>query len=313
MSRILFFSELDYWGKNLESYDVKVIPLYRHIPKILKPFRILHFKYKLPFSFVWYGNWYKDLGEVSIIILSASNFTPLIAKYIRKHINKSDIRLVYWYWDPVQPSFSPFKIETRWEKWSFDKDDCRKYRLKYNSTYFFKNINLPHNRLKYDIIFIGQNKGRLNELLRLKDIFQKNGLKFYLHVVKDRDISLNTTYKFSKRIPYRELLNLISQSISILDICQQNQSGLTLRVMEALFFEKKLITNNRYVTGYNFYKKENIFILGQDPEDQLLLFLQIPYQKISTEIVLQYEFGNWLERIIQDRTLEDGIKESISY
>ena len=65
--------------------------------------------------------------------------------------------------------------------------------------------------------------------------------------------------------------------------------------MEALFYEKKLITNNKNIINYDFYCKENIFILEKDDIEELPQFLKTPYKKIDNEIVNKYEFENWLE------------------
>lgn len=311
MKRVLFFNEHDYWGGKMEDEGIKIFPLYKRIPAILKPLRILCFKYHF-WPNIWYAKWREVVNQGEIVILPASYFSPMIAKYIINKVINNKVKLIYWYWDPVKPEFSPSKIPDRWEKWSFDKADCKRFSLKYNSTYYFDTIKLEKRQTKYDIIFIGQDKGRLSTLLQLNDAFEKMGLVSYLHIVRDRKAILHKKYSYNKRIKYNEAIELLSQSTAILDLIQDNQSGLTLRVMESLFFEKKLITNNQDILNYNLYKKENIFVLGKDRQEDIPEFLEIPYKKIDDEIIAQYEFSHWLNRIINNRILEDGIKENIS-
>jgi hypothetical protein len=43
---------------------------------------------------------------------------------------------------------------------------------------------------------------------------------------------------------------------------------------EALKYEKKIITDNPHVKNYDFYRKENIFIIGEDSENELKNFIE---------------------------------------
>ena len=66
--------------------------------------------------------------------------------------------------------------------------------------------------------------------------------------------------------------------------------------MEALFFEKKLITNNASVRDYDFYDKNNIFIYGVD--DDLNSFMSLSYKKIDDSIKYKYTLDGFVEKII---------------
>ena len=59
---------------------------------------------------------------------------------------------------------------------------------------------------------------------------------------------------------YYEYLKQIENSRIICEVVQKGQSGLTVRALEALFFEKKLITNNESIIEFDFYDSNNIFI-----------------------------------------------------
>ena len=99
-----------------------------------------------------------------------------------------------------------------------------------------------------------------------------------------------------KGISYYEIINYISQSKCIVELQEPGQTGLTLRAMEALFFQKKLFTDNMEVMKCDFYRQENIFVWGHDEESRLADFLRVPYQKVSEEIVNQYTWEAWLDR-----------------
>ena len=302
MDKILFFTDLDYWGGKIQENGVSVIPLFKKIPFFLKPLRIIHLKHQLPFKSVWYKNWKDELNNFAIIILTAGNFTVHVSKYI-EDLNPKKARLIYWYWDPVKLKYAPDKISNNWEKWSFDKSDCIAYKLKYNSTFFFDSLSLPTEKLIYDVFFIGQNKGRLNELLNFKNELEAFSLNVFFNIVADKKLFYDKKI-FNKRLSYSEVFNFISKSKSILEFVQKNQSGLTLRSMEALFFNKKLITNNSSIKDYDLYCKENIFIVGEDDIRNINVFINTPLKKLDKTITEQYNFKNWLKRIVNNIELK---------
>ena len=89
---------------------------------------------------------------------------------------------------------------------------------------------------------------------------------------------------------------MIKYSKCILDVGNNDNAGLTVRVMESLFLEKKLITNYKNIVKYDFYNKNNIFIIGVDNLEQIKDFINSPYEKIDSEKIKYYDFESWLKR-----------------
>ena len=69
--------------------------------------------------------------------------------------------------------------------------------------------------------------------------------------------------------------------------------------MEALFFRRKLITNNESMTEYCIYDKENTFIIKNDDFDGLAEFLKQPYidNEANDRKRRIYSFEEWLQRL----------------
>lgn len=80
-----------------------------------------------------------------------------------------------------------------------------------------------------------------------------------------------------------------------MDIVQKGQVGLTLRIMEALFYNKNVITNNRSIQDMKIYDKNNIYILGLDDRD-LVEFIKESICEWDEELKKQYVFNAWLHR-----------------
>ena len=102
-----------------------------------------------------------------------------------------------------------------------------------------------------------------------------------------------------KCISYKEYLKKIEKSKAILDIIEDTQyPALTLRVLESLFFEKKLVTNNEDIKNYAIYNPNNIFIVKENNITDIIKFLEKPYISLKPEIIDYYDFKNWIKRFI---------------
>ena len=132
-------------------------------------------------------------------------------------------------------------------------------------------------------------KNRKNEIIELKNKLEQQNLKCNFIVIEDE----------KDYIEYDKYLDLISKSKCILDYNQKGQTGLTLRPMEALFFNKKLITNNKDIKNYNFYNSKNIFILGENKMEEVDKFLNTPSEKIHEDILNNYDFNSWVEKFLK--------------
>ena len=98
-----------------------------------------------------------------------------------------------------------------------------------------------------------------------------------------------------------QVLKQISACNFIIDVHKYGiQDGLTFRVFESLFFEKKLITSNKDIASYDFYDLNNIFII--DPDQEVFIpktFLSEPYKELPKSIYDQYHYNNWIKAILK--------------
>lgn len=286
---VLYNSGLDFIPY-FEKEGIKVNQTYK---KSFLPSRVFRRIFEsLNFSqSYWYADWKKDLPFLKTVIVFADLHFEVL-KFIKK-CNK-DIRIIYWYWDPVFRLGPPKQwMNNIAEIWSFDPSDCVNYCFKFNTTFYFSSISLPKKNIEFDVFFIGNDKGRVKYLQDLQTRFTKMGIKGYYHIIPDKSEDEKKKYK---QIPYSEYLNIASKTRVLIDILPFGQSGLTIRAMESIFFNKKLITNDNSIETQDFYTSENIFIVGKDSEEGLIKFINSPYIHIQESIVKQYEVTNWIER-----------------
>lgn len=245
---------------------------------------------KLNIDFLLFGNWKKLIKDLDTIILFDTGYKSSMAKYMKR--KNKHCKIIFYYWNLIH-SYNQFVLKDPNidEIWTFDKEDALNYNLKWNPQFYTYQVKLKSSQFLYDVIFLGRDKGRECHICELKNSFEQLTLHTKFIVVK----------KESDFMDYNEYLTFIEKSRAILDIIAPGQTGLTLRAMEALFLEKKLITNNQDIKNYAFYKKENIFIIGEDHLDNLVEFVRTPYIKVPKKIVDYYDYESWLKRFFESK------------
>ncbi len=217
----------------------------------------------------------------------------------------------FFLWDPARcPRYAPGAdvlklLKTQHKVYSFQQEDCDAFGLRFNSTMYAAPppALYPPEPLRYDVLFLGVPKDRLPLLrelhgqclkLGLKTKFQI-GLTFLDRIEPEQSEGWNITREWTG---YTDYLHWVQQSRALLDIYQAIQTGYSLRVMEHIFFGKKLITNNALIEQAAFYHPNNIFLLQKDDINGLKDWLDLPFAAIADEIKAYYKFENWAERFI---------------
>lgn len=257
-------------------------------------------RYSLPFYKKWFNKKILKYDVENIIVFDSL----LSEKFIEWLYKKTNVNIHVWYWNIVKNSVPPYKLKDEYcKKWSFSSKDAEKYNMKFNPPFFFYEIKCLERSEEYDILFVGKDKGRLSELLKLRDKFTQMGFKCKFIITPTRKYYRNVNY--SKPISYEENFRLTCHTKALLDYIEINNSGQSMRMMEALFREKKVITNNVLIKNYDFYNKNNIFILEEDGFSTLKDFVNSPYSKVNQSIILKYDFDNFFLRFFGIGELEN--------
>lgn len=142
---------------------------------------------------------------------------------------------------------------------------------------------------EFDCYFMGHvGEYKRGYLDKLEDLFQKENISYYYYKVN----AANPQY-----MSYKQNLDNIERCKVIIEVNNECQSGLTLRAMESLCYRKKLITNNIHIKKYDFYHKNNIYIIGEDDDFSIVDFVNTPYFDISQEIINNYDVNNWIKKL----------------
>lgn len=297
--RILFLDVKagnDFYNIQRNTYlNVDSVFIFSNNTKLSKILRRIYLGLDLNIEYLL-GEWKNKLDYYDIVVITDSIYNRIVARYVRGNTNA---RIIMWYWNPVIAAFPPNKIDApNCELWSFDKNDCKNYNMRYNPTYYFFRQKIQEVQIKQDVYFIGSDKGRLGTLEEIEKHLKKYHITTNFHITKTKKSS-DSGYKYKEPIPYVEALENLKQSRVILDLLQYGQTGMSQRVMECLCYKKKLITNDVDIINYEFYNPANIFVIGVDSWDNILEFIYSPYQEVSSSIIDKYDFGTWCKRIVE--------------
>lgn len=295
----LWLNDKEFHAVKAKKRDVAVFQTYKKINDLNKILRRIQISVGLNKIEMWLSNWKNELYKYETVIIHASILTPPVVQYIRK--KEPNIRIIVWYWNPVDKCVDINKFKKYdCELWTFDEMDHEKYALNYNTQYYFNDVSLPKAGPSVDVFFVGGDKGRIVDLISLKSNLDEQGISNYFHITPTGKENAAYREYYSKRISYDDVLRHIASSKVIVDYVSDKQSGLTLRPLEALFFKRKLITNDKSIEKRDFYCKDNIFIIGKDDINDLAEFINRPYKEVDSEIVDQYDFSSWLNRFFNN-------------
>lgn len=137
-----------------------------------------------------------------------------------------------------------------------------------------------------DCFFCGLPKDRAAELARLSDVLRAAGCTCDFVMPERAEEHLVGEQYYSR----------LREARCVVDIVQSHQHGLTKRPLEALFYGKKLITNNPCVRHEAFYDSHNVFILGEDDDRRLAAFVREPPRPVARSIMDRYDVNLWIRR-----------------
>lgn len=277
-----------------------------------KPLRFLR---KLPFFSRVISNtkerkgWLEECkGANTIILFDTFAHYATYCYEIENYVGK-DVRLILYLLNPAFFSEDYKKLSTRWEIWTFMKEDAIKNGFKYGATFY--NPQLAQNcfdkdsqtATDCDLLFVGTDKGRKNFLLNLKSQLEKYKIVCNFKIV-DNFRSLYSR-KYSREISYKNLCRLNKRTSAILDVVQEGQTGLTLRIMEGLLFDKKIVTTNAAIRmDKDFKDNPNIYVITKDNIKELYTFLKKPTVVYPNDLKTKYSFTSWLKRIDNNEEAE---------
>lgn len=186
--------------------------------------------------------------------------------------------------------------------YTFDSKDATKYGFNH-FYYIYSRLIKESEKIDTNVMFFGSDKGRLEHLVRISEEFKKQNISSKISIigVKDkveesRDIIIN------KPIPYIKMLEEIQKTKCILDFVIENQTGLSYRPMEAICYNKKLLTNNKSIFEFPYYNPQYMQYFSD--------ISQIDMEFLKREETVDYGYNGDYSPLNFIKRIEMDIKET---
>lgn len=256
------------------------------------------------------------------ILISGQSLS--LSKYMIEKIKEcqQNCEFILYQWDSLNNFKYIKEVKSLFDRcYSFDLDDVEKndylqfLPLFYTDTYenIGKNTN-SNTSYQYDCMFVGTAHPKKYKYIRkisfeLKDVFPKQYIYFFfpsklVYIYRKLKNAEFKNAKFNdfhyKSLRENKMIELLSNSKCVLDSAQDNQNGLTIRVIETLGAKRKLITTNENIEKYDFYCPENIYIY-KDKFDFQNIFFNSNYKEVDDKIYTKYSLKNWLKILLGEK------------
>ena len=296
----------DFLFKDLKEIDTIFVPVRKHNTFIHRAIKAIYYHiYDKVYSYCYPADIVKRLKEISsddcLIVVGEDTYTYWMLSHICSHITNK----VAYFWNTCSsikdqkkcrrickhPDKSKAIVEyirsLGFKMATFDRQDSINYNMAYFPQFYRFNERNISSEIEYDFFFCGRDKGRKTIIEKYESLLSKIGNCNFIIV---------DTNNIADVLGYYEYLKQIENSRIICEVVQKGQSGLTVRALEALFFEKKLITNNESIIEFDFYDSNNIFIFRDTTsENDIKNFLSLPIKHIESNIKKKYEVNNLIK------------------
>lgn len=252
--------------KNIDNVYINTVP-FEHYSLIIRILFHIYEKLHLPVKFLYpfyLKNVFDNNDNLCLLFVRLPEVSYL--QWLRKKYDKAKfvlfLRDLYDNKHPIIDYYKQYELIDLWI--SYDLGDAKKYGMIYHpeveSTIKISNLE---NIKKHDVFFAGKAKNRLGDILAIYDKLSNAGLDCFFYIV-DANHTKEDERKgiiYTKRkMKYIDVLRYSIQSNCILEINQEGAVGNTCRYLEAVIYNKKLLTNNTSIKEDHFYNPRYISV-----------------------------------------------------
>ena len=245
-------------------------------------------------------NSYDYVFFVTTHFMSLSN----IAKLKKLH---AGAKFIAYHWDSIKQYDYRGSIPLFDKVWTFDFEDCHSNRLNYLPL-FASGVysSTPKSTLKdIDVYSIGTvvKVSRYKLIKKYQAIMEREGLKtfFYMKVTPVSYIRLLMEGIVPKGVHFtninsNEFYDVVSRSRCVLDVSNNIQSGLSMRIIENTNIGIKVITNNESIGLFEFYDPHMHLYSSSDnvTGDEIATFIN----GVNTFKVPDLSVSTWARKVL---------------
>lgn len=253
-----------------------------------------------------------------VFVLKGESLTEKILLKLKKKYAKA--KFVYYAWDSVRNYSHIQQYLYLFDKvYTFDDLDAKSRASMIHLPLFYSpdfsnsvtELQSADKKSKVKIAFLGSVHSDRYQLLG--EIYSKYKEKYHLDFVlyfpslvmlvgfvfrNLHNIKKYKLYSFTLRSKSKkQIAEFFRGADAILDIQHPGQTGLTMRTIECLPLERKMITTNSSVSCYAFYSPDNFFFLDRKTKFIDDDFFNVPFKKMDRAIIEKYSIDSWVKTI----------------
>lgn len=230
----------------------------------------------------------------SILLIDYLDYHLL--KSLKKLTNKK-VKRYLWLWNPIKKNNALNYFQTikkiGFYSYTYEPRTAEKYGIGLLNQFYRMNINFPKKQdYKYDFYFLGFKKNRGEKINEIKTYLLDKGFSVFFYVVEDMEDAIS----------YKQNIQNILKAKCLVEIVDDDLKGLTLRPLEAIAFQKKLLTNNINILNSDLYNEHNIYIYDIDNNVDLFTFLNHDMYPSSKDLMKKYDINTWIKNFIENDT-----------
>ena len=261
----------------------------------------------------FYANELRRLGaaryDLILIIQGECIFEPTL-RMLRTEFPTA--RLVFYTWDSLSNKpHSKKQLRLYDECFSFDEVDAARSRIHFRPLFFTRGFErVAPVQPEFDISFVGtihsdryrivrriarqlQDPSRAYWYLYLQAPWMYAARKYFTNTVAD---AARSEFRFAP-LSRATVQEIFLKSRAMLDIEHPGQRGLTMRTLEALGSQTKLVTTNATASAYDFYDAQNIAIINRNKPRIPAGFLTTPFRPVPEAIHNRYRLETWVREV----------------
>lgn len=244
-----------------------------------------------------------------VLVINGRDMDPMIMKMLRSKLVGTEF--ILYLWDSIKRFPETLNVVPQFDRvLTFDRVDSLAHpNFIFRPLFFVPNEGLSNITNKdIDLSFIGWlHNGRDATIVEITKEANKLGLKMYTYLYTGFATWLKMLIRGrSKGIHFRrlnssEVQKLLARSKCTLDLPHPEQSGLTMRAIESVGRNVKIITTSSDISRYPFYRHNNISIQQIEDIQISRSFIIGTFEPIPDKVIEEYSIHAWLSSVFDER------------
>lgn len=193
-------------------------------------------------------------------------------KYLRKIRGKyPEVKLVLYIVDPMKASFAKVCSAELLHQfdvvYSINKQDCEEYGFHYYPLVYSDDINRNKNvACRQNLYYLGSGSDRTEKLHQVATVCEDNDIDYDFYVLQNRELERPYSEEIcymNQVMSYEENIKKIEEANCLLELMHQDFDNPTQRYLEAIIYNKKLLTDNKKIVEFPFYNKQYMHIIDK--------------------------------------------------